>query len=205
MTTLFAPIQLGDLRLPNRIFMAPLTRSRGTEDHLPQADLMAKYYRQRATAGLILSEALPVAPMAVGYARVPGIWSPAQVEAWKPVTDAVHSENGTIFAQLWHVGRISHSRFLQGRLPVAPSAIQPAGHLSLVRPITPFEIPRALSLGEVKQIPELFQLAARHAGRRDLTAWSYTARTATCWINSYRVLQTRDLMNMAAALKTGLD
>src|SRR5258708_33453038 len=81
MTTLFTPIQLGDLRLPNRIFMAPLTRSRGTEDHLPQADLMAKYYRQRATAGLILSEALPVAPMAVGYARVPGIWSPAQVEA----------------------------------------------------------------------------------------------------------------------------
>jgi 2,4-dienoyl-CoA reductase-like NADH-dependent reductase (Old Yellow Enzyme family) len=163
MTTLFTRIQLGDLRLPNRIFMAPLTRSRGTEDHLPQADLMAKYYRQRATAGLILSEALPVAPMAVGYARVPGIWSPAQVEAWKPVTDAVHSENGRIFAQLWHVGRISHSRFLQGRLPVAPSAIQPAGHLSLVRPITPFEIPRALSLGEVKQIPELFQLAARHA------------------------------------------
>jgi len=163
MTTLFTPIRLGDLRLPNRIFMAPLTRSRGTEDHLPQPDLMAKYYRQRATAGLILSEALPVAPMAVGYARVPGIWSPAQVEAWKPVTDAVHSENGTIFAQLWHVGRISHSRFLQGRLPVAPSAIQPAGHLSLVRPITPFEIPRALSLGEVKQIPEFFQLAARHA------------------------------------------
>jgi 2,4-dienoyl-CoA reductase-like NADH-dependent reductase (Old Yellow Enzyme family) len=162
MTTLFTPIQLGDLRLPNRIFMAPLTRSRGTED-LPQSDLMAKYYRQRATAGLIVSEALPIDPMAVGYARVPGIWSPAQVEAWKPVTDAVHSENGTIFAQLWHVGRISHSRFLQGRLPVAPSAIRPAGHLSLVRPITPYEIPRALSLGEVKQIPELFQLAARHA------------------------------------------
>src|SRR5260370_23920018 len=125
--------------------------------------MLAKYYRQRAAAGLILSEAVIVDPMEVGYARVPGIWSPAQVEAWKPVTDAVHSENGTIFAQLWHVGRISHSRFLQGRLPVAPSAIQPAGHLNLVRPITPFEIPRALSLGGVKQIPELFQLAARHA------------------------------------------
>ena len=107
MTTLFTPIKIGDLRLPNRIFMSPLTRSRGTEDHLPRPDLMAKYYRQRATAGLILSEAIPVDPMGVGYARVPGIWSKPQVEAWKPITAAVHAEGATIFGQLWHVGRIS--------------------------------------------------------------------------------------------------
>jgi 2,4-dienoyl-CoA reductase-like NADH-dependent reductase (Old Yellow Enzyme family) len=117
------------------------------------------------------------------------------------VTDAVHSENGTTFAQLWHVGPISHSRFLLGHLPVAPSAIRPAGHLSLVRPITPFEIPRVLSLGEVKQIPELFQLATRQPRRRDLMAWSYTARTATCWINSCRVQQTRDLMNNGGSIE----
>ena len=159
----FTPIKIGDLRLPNRIFMSPLTRSRATEDHLPRPDLMAKYYRQRATAGLILSEAIPVDPMGVGYARVPGIWSKPQVEAWKPITGAVHAEGGTIFGQLWHVGRISHSRFLKGRLPVAPSAIRPAGHVSLVRPITLYETPRALALAEVRRIAELFNRAARFA------------------------------------------
>jgi 2,4-dienoyl-CoA reductase-like NADH-dependent reductase (Old Yellow Enzyme family) len=163
MTILFTPIKIGDLRLANRIFMSPLTRSRGTEDHLPRPDLMAKYYRQRATAGLILSEAIPVDPMGVGYARVPGIWSKPQVEAWKPITAAVHAEGGTIFGQLWHVGRISHSRFLKGRLPVAPSAIRPAGHVSLVRPITPYETPQALALAEVRRIAELFNRAARFA------------------------------------------
>jgi 2,4-dienoyl-CoA reductase-like NADH-dependent reductase (Old Yellow Enzyme family) len=143
--------------------MAPLTRSRATEDHLPQPDLMERYYRQRATAGLILSEALPVDSMGVGYARVPGIWNGAQVERWKVITDGVHAEGGTIFAQLWHVGRISHSMFLEGRIPVAPSAIRPAGHISLVRPTTPYEVPRALETHEVKQIPGLFARAALNA------------------------------------------
>ncbi len=163
MPTLFDPIRVGDLDLPNRIFMAPLTRLRGTTDHLPRPELMAEYYRQRANAGLILTEGTPVDPMGVGYPQVPGIWSAAQVEGWKPVVEAVHRAGGRIFAQIWHVGRISHSSYLDGRLPVGPSAIQPAGHVSLVRPTTGFETPRALETGEVQSVVEQFERAAENA------------------------------------------
>lgn len=164
MPTLFDPIRIGDLDLPNRIFMSPLTRLRGTVDHIPQPP-MEQYYRQRAGAGLIISEGTPVDPMGVGYAQVPGIWSDAQVEAWKPVVEAVHQAGGRIFAQIWHVGRISHSSFLNGRQPVAPSAIKPAGHVSLIRPITEFETPRALETDEVKQVVEQFRRGAANAKR----------------------------------------
>ncbi len=163
MPTLFDPIRVGDLDLPNRFFMAPLTRLRGTTDNLPRPELMAEYYSQRASAGLIITEGTPVDPMGVGYPQVPGIWSGAQVELWKPVVDAVHGAGGRIFAQIWHVGRISHSSYLHGKLPVGPSAVQPEGHVSLVRPMTGFETPRALETGEVHDVVEQFGRAAENA------------------------------------------
>ena len=162
MSTLFDPIQIGDLRLPNRVIMAPLTRLRGTADHIP-TELMIEYYRQRASAGLIISEGIPVAPQGVGYASVPGIWSAQQVEAWKAVTASVHGAGGRIFAQIWHVGRISAPCFLDGKLPVAPSAIKPAGHVSLVRPIEEYVTPRALELSELPGIVEAFRKGAENA------------------------------------------
>jgi len=118
------PLPLGDLVLPNRVIMAPLTRARAGATRVPNA-LMAEYYAQRASAGLIISEATSVDPMGVGYADTPGIWSREQVAGWKLVTRAVHDAGGRIFLQLWHVGRISDPVFLGGRLPVAPSAIAP--------------------------------------------------------------------------------
>ncbi len=162
MPSLFDPVRVGDLDLPNRIFMSPLTRLRGTEDHLP-TPTMAEYYRQRAGAGLIISEGVPVDPMGVGYRRVPGIWNREQVEGWKQIVQAVHRAGGRIFMQIWHVGRISHSSFLQGRLPVAPSAVKPAGHVSLLRPQVEFETPRALTLEETRAVVQQFRRAAEHA------------------------------------------
>lgn len=162
MPSLFDPIQLGDLHLPNRIFMAPLTRLRGTPDHIPTA-MMIEYYTQRASAGLIISEGIPVDPMGVGYANVPGIWSQTQVEAWKPITAAVHKAGGHIFAQIWHVGRISDPEFLHGQLPVAPSAIAASGMVSLLRPQRAFPTPRALELKEVKDVVEAFRRGAQNA------------------------------------------
>src|SRR5690348_15907127 len=111
-TTLFTPIKIGNLELPNRIFMAPLTRSRATGGARVPNELMAQYYAQRASAGLILSEATSVTPQGVGYADTPGIWSKEQVEGWKLVTKAVHEKGGRIFLQLWHVGRVSDPIFL---------------------------------------------------------------------------------------------
>src|SRR5437868_4678532 len=113
MTTLFDTLKVGALELPNRIVMAPLTRSRAGAARVPNA-LMADYYVQRASAGLILSEATSVTPMGVGYADTPGIWSDEQVDGWREVTDAVHAAGGRIFLQLWHVGRISDPLFLDG-------------------------------------------------------------------------------------------
>ncbi len=163
MPNLFDPIRVGDLDLPNRIFMAPLTRLRGTVDHVPRPELMAEYYAQRASAGLIISEGTPVDPLGVGYPQVPGIWSQQQVEGWKPVVEAVHRAGGRMFAQIWHVGRISHSSYLHGQQPVAPSAIAAEGHVAVMRPVTPYETPRALSTGEVHGIVEQFGRAAQNA------------------------------------------
>ena len=162
MLTLLDPIQIGDLHLPNRVIMSPLTRLRGTSDHIP-TQLMAEYYSQRASAGLIISEGIPVVPQGVGYANVPGIWSAQQVDAWKLVTESVHLAGGRIFAQLWHVGRISDPRFLGGELPVAPSAIKPAGHVSLVRPVTEYVTPRALEASEIPGIVRAFRKGAENA------------------------------------------
>jgi 2,4-dienoyl-CoA reductase-like NADH-dependent reductase (Old Yellow Enzyme family) len=162
MRTLFDPLRLGELSLPNRILMAPLTRMRAGAARMPNA-LMAQYYAQRASAGLIISEATVVTPMGIGYADTPGIWSQAQVEGWKQVTQAVHAAGGRMFLQLWHVGRISHPMFLSGAAPVAPSALAPKGNVSLVRPETPYVVPRALDRSEILQIVEAFRRGAQNA------------------------------------------
>ncbi len=161
-SVLFEPLTVGDLTLSNRIIMAPLTRARAGETRIPN-QLMADYYAQRATAGLILSEATSVTPMGVGYANTPGIWSDGQVAGWQLVTKAVHDKGGKIFLQLWHVGRISDPIFLDGETPVAPSAIQPAGHVSLVRPLKSYETPRALELREIAHILAAFRKGAANA------------------------------------------
>jgi len=164
MSVLFEPVQIGDLQLANRVVMAPLTRSRGTgTDNRVPNDLMATYYGQRADAGLIISEATAVTPQGVGYARTPGIWSDEQVEGWKKITRAVHAKGGKIVLQLWHVGRISDPMFLDGQLPVAPSAIAPKGHVSLVRPEKPYVTPRALETSEIPGIVEAFRKGAENA------------------------------------------
>lgn len=162
MSNLFTPLQVGALTLPNRIIMAPLTRCRASAGRVPNA-LMAEYYTQRASAGLIISEATSVTPMGVGYPDTPGIWSDAQVEGWKLVTDAVHQAGGRIVLQLWHVGRISDPIYLDGAQPVAPSAIQPAGHVSLVRPEKPYDTPRALETAEIADIVAAYRLGAENA------------------------------------------
>ena len=162
MPTIFDPIRLGSWSLPNRIVLAPLTRARAGAERIPN-QLMAEYYAQRASAGLILSEATSVTPMGVGYADTPGIWSPAQLAGWRLVTEAVHKAGGRILLQLWHVGRISDPLFLNGALPVAPSAIAAAGHVSLVRPLKPFVTPRALELEEIPGIIEAYRQGAENA------------------------------------------
>ena len=142
--------------------MAPLTRCRASAGRVPNV-LMAEYYAQRATAGLILSEATSVCPMGVGYPNTPGIWSDEQVEGWKLVTDAVHQAGGLMVLQLWHVGRISDPIYLDGALPVAPSAIAAEGHVSLVRPEKGFVTPRALELDEIPAIIEAYRKGAENA------------------------------------------
>lgn len=162
---LFTPIKVGDLTLPNRVVMAPLTRSRAIGGGRVPNDLMVEYYVQRASAGLILTEATAVTPQGVGYADTPGIWSDEQVAGWKKVTDAVHKAGGLISLQLWHVGRISHPMFLNGDLPVAPSAIKPAGHVSIVRPQVEYPTPRALALDEIPGIVAAYRKGAENAKR----------------------------------------
>ncbi|MEK1905147.1 MAG: alkene reductase [Pseudomonas sp.] len=162
MTTLFDPIKIGDLELPNRIIMAPLTRCRADEGRVPNA-LMAEYYVQRASAGLIISEATSVTPMGVGYPDTPGIWSDDQVRGWLNVTRAVHANGGRIVLQLWHVGRISDPSYLGGELPVAPSAIAAKGHVSLVRPLKDYVTPRALETEEIADIVEAYRSGAENA------------------------------------------
>ncbi len=164
MPTLFDPLRVGALNLPNRVVMAPLTRQRAGEARLPNA-LMADYYRQRAGFGLILTEATSVTPMGVGYADTPGIWSDEQVEGWKLTTKAVHESGGRIVMQLWHVGRISDPVFLDGALPVAPSAIAAKGHVSLARPERPYATPRALGRDELAGVVAAYRKGAENAAR----------------------------------------
>jgi len=160
---IFKPVSIGPFTLKNRFVMAPLTRNRAGAGNVPQP-INVEYYRQRAGAGLIISEASQISPMAQGYPGTPGIHSPEQIEGWKTVTDAVHRNNGLIFIQLWHVGRISHRSLLPGQaLPVAPSAIRPKGETFTLNGLVPFETPRALETDEIPGIVEDYARAANHA------------------------------------------
>ncbi len=142
--------------------MAPLTRSRATDDRVPTA-MMAEYYAQRASAGLIISEATVIAEEANGYLNTPGLFSDAQVEGWKHVTSAVHEKGGLIVAQLWHVGRVSDPELLNGETPVSASAVQQAGQVSLLRPKRDYVVPRPLEISEIHSITEQFKQAAIRA------------------------------------------
>ncbi|WP_426342744.1 alkene reductase [Pseudoduganella sp. S-14] len=163
MSTLFDPITIGALTLKNRVVMAPLTRSRAVGGKRVPNALMAEYYAQRSTAGLIISEATSVTPQGVGYENTPGIWSDEQVEGWKLVTEAVHAKGGKIVLQLWHVGRISDPSLLDGQAPVAPSAIAAKGNVSLLRPPRPYSVPRALDTEEIAGVVEAYRKGAENA------------------------------------------
>ena len=159
---LFAPFQLGPYELPNRLVMAPMTRSRAGEGNTV-TELTVEYYAQRASAGLIVTEGTQVSPQGVGYTHTPGIHTGAQAAAWRRVTDAVHAEGGRIFAQLWHVGRVSHPSFHGGALPVAPSAIGFEGQVFTYEGMHPYVAPRALETDEIAGVVAQFAAAARLA------------------------------------------
>jgi N-ethylmaleimide reductase len=160
---LFTPFQLGPLQLPNRIVMAPMTRNRAGEGNVSTA-LNVEYYRQRASAGLIVTEATQVSPQGVGYPGTPGIHTEPQVAGWRQVTDAVHRADGRIFLQLWHVGRISHPSLQpDGVLPVAPSAIAAEGEVFTATGPQPFVVPRALETAEIPGVIAQFEDGARRA------------------------------------------
>jgi len=153
---------LSGLELSNRVVMAPMTRSRAAEGNVP-ADMAAEYYKQRASAGLIISEGTQISPQGVGYPWTPGIHSKEQVEGWKKITKAVHEEDGRIFAQIWHVGRISHPFFHNGELPVAPSAVKPEGEAFTPEGMKEFVTPRALETDEISGVVDDYARAAQNA------------------------------------------
>lgn len=160
--TLFSPYELSDLQLKNRFAMSPMTRSRAIDGRVPNP-LAAEYYAQRASAGLIITEATQVSPQGIGYVRTPGIHSAEQVAGWKKIIDAVHKAGGKIFLQLWHVGRISHSDFHDGKPPVAPSAIAAIGKTFTPEGQKDFSTPRALDASELPGIVEDFRRGAENA------------------------------------------
>ena len=159
---LFSPYRLGGIDLKNRLVMAPMTRSRAVEGNVPNP-LAATYYAQRASAGLIVSEATQVTPRGQGYIRTPGIHSAAQIAGWTAVTQAVHRAGGKIFLQLWHVGRISHPDFHGGDLPVAPSAVAPVGDVFTAKGPQKMVTPRALELAEIPGIVAQYRSGAENA------------------------------------------
>jgi N-ethylmaleimide reductase len=162
-TDLLSPYRLGEFALKNRLVMSPMTRGRALEGSNVPNPLAATYYAQRAAAGLIITEATQVSPQGVGYIRTPGIHSPEQVTGWRLVTDAVHRAGGRIFAQLWHVGRVSHPDFHDGALPVAPSAIAADGEVFTHRGRVNMVTPRALDTHELPGIVAQFQKGAENA------------------------------------------
>lgn len=160
---LLSPLTVGALSLKNRFVMAPLTRNRADAGMVP-SDMMVEYYRQRASAGLIITEATLVSNDGEGYPHIPGIYSEQQIEGWKKVTDAVHQQGGKIVMQIWHCGRVGHSSMQpDGRVPMAPSAIRPAGEVMTYDGMQPYETPRAMTLGEIEQMKVNFRLAAQNA------------------------------------------
>ena len=163
MPTLFDPVQLGAIAAPNRILMAPLTRGRSSGVHVPITALKAEYYSQRATAGLIIAEATGITQEGSGWPSAPGIWSAEQIEAWKPVTHAVHDAGGRIILQLWHMGRLVHPDFLGGAAPVSSSATKAPGDAHTATGKKPYACARALELIEIPRIIADYVRAAQNA------------------------------------------
>ncbi len=163
MPTLFDPIQLGAIAAPNRVLMAPLTRGRSRPVHVPISDLKAEYYAQRSGAGLIIAEATGISQEGLGWPAAPGIWNAEQVEAWKPVTGAVHDAGGRIILQLWHMGRLVHPDFLDGAQPVSASALTAPGMAHTATGKKPYAEPRALALDDIPRVIGDYAQAARHA------------------------------------------
>ena len=161
--TLLEPFQLGDLALRNRVVMAPLTRGRAENPGLVPTALMAEYYRQRAGTGLIVTEGTWPSREAIGFVNVPGLYSAEQVEGWRAVTDAVHGAGGVMFSQLGHLGALSHPDHLDGRLPVAPSAINPEEMSFTPTGFKETVVPREMTVADIRRTVEDYRVAALHA------------------------------------------
>ena len=205
MPTLFDPLKLGALTLPNRIVLAPLTRSRALADSRVPSDLAVEYYRQRAGAGMIISEATSVTPMGVGYAATPGIWSDEQTEGWKNIVRAVHEAGGRILLQLWHVGRISDPMFLDGATPVAASAR--SSRPAMFRWCGPEKgICHAAARAATRIIPGVIAAPTKRAPKMPRPpasmAWKSTARTAICSTSFCRTRPITAATLMAATART---
>ena len=162
MPTLFDPIRIGDLHLPNRVFMAPLTRGRATREHVP-TEVMVEYYRQRASAGLIITEATGISREGLGWPYAPGVWTDEHTEAWKPIVQAVHEAGGRIALQLWHMGRMVHSSFLRGEQPVSASATTAPAQAHTYEGRQPYDEARPLQIAEVPRLREDYRRATRNA------------------------------------------
>jgi N-ethylmaleimide reductase len=162
MTSLFDPITLGAIEAPNRIMMAPLTRGRATRSHVP-TPLMGEYYSQRASAGLIISEATGISQQGLGWPNAPGLWSEEQVTGWRPVVRAVHDAGGRIIAQLWHMGRLVHPDYLGGAQPVSASATTAPGHAHTYEGNKLYAESRALERQEIRKVIDDYRRAAEHA------------------------------------------
>ncbi|MBB5711835.1 alkene reductase [Sphingomonas xinjiangensis] len=162
MTSLLDPIQIGAIKAPNRIFMAPMTRARGTREHVP-TEIMVDYYRQRASAGLIISEAVGITQQGLGWPYATGLWTPEQIAGWRKVTDAVHEAGGRIMVQLWHMGRTVHSSFLDGERPVSASATTAPSHAHTYDGRQPYDEARHLDRDEISAIVKDFHRGAMNA------------------------------------------
>jgi N-ethylmaleimide reductase len=162
MTSLFDPIQLGAIKAPNRIFMAPMTRARGTREHIP-SPIMVEYYAQRASAGLIISEAIGINQLGLGWPYATGLWLPEQIAGWRKITDAVHENGGRIIAQLWQMGRVVHSSFLDGGQAVSASATTAPSQAHTYDGKKPYEEAHALSIDEIAEIVQHFRDGAKNA------------------------------------------
>lgn len=214
---LLEPIQLGKLKLKNRVIMAPMTRSRADNpDKVPTAELHGKYYQQRASAGLIITEGSQVSEKAVGYINTPGIHSKAQTDGWKEVTKMVHDEGGKIFIQLWHVGRISHPDFHEGDLPHAPSAINPQAKAFTQDGFKETVTPKEMTLEDIKQTIQDFKNAAANAWEAGFDGveihssngyllhqfFSATSNTRTDQYGGYKQNRARILFEIIDEIKT---
>lgn len=201
---LLSPMSLGPLNLPNRIVMAPLTRGRAGADRIPNR-MMADYYRQRSTAGLIISEATTISPQANGWVNSPGIYTDAMIEGWQTVTNAVHESGGRMYLQLWHCGRASHSDFHGGKPAVAPSAVKLQGDkIHTPEGKKDYETPKSLSLDEIAATIDDYRTAASNAKTAGFDGVEVHMQMVICWTRSCSQKQISEPISTVAASKTAV-